>query len=784
MHPTQWIRHQSPFRLAVVALVSLAVSAGVAIALEAAARARLTEDLFRGSTNLYARPTTLQPGMSVDQNRLSSRLERLGYGRARRSPVRAGEYYLGSRTWVISRRAFRYGDRLEPGQVVSLRTGYDGHIWDIRDQRGQSLPSFALEPELLATALLDGQSIYRVPVSLDDVSRDLVEAVLAVEDQRFFEHHGVDPHRIAGALVANIRAGRVVQGASTLTQQLVKNLFLSPRRTPIRKLREVAMAVTLELRHSKEAILQAYLNHVYLGQDGARAIHGVGSAAQFYFGKDVSRIELHEAALLAGIIKGPSFYSPVRHPSRAAERRNVVLGAMRERKVIDEVAHSLAGTAPLRLSERPQRFQHGRHFVDYAAQQLRQEHGRGALERGLTVLTTLDMDLQILAEEALAKGLDRLERDRPSLKREDSRLEGALIALDPRSGEILAMAGSRDYGASQFNRAVNARRQPGSAFKPVVALTALTQRGGYTLATALRDEPFTVDTPAGIWQPINYDGRFRGTVTLREALERSLNVPFARVGVDIGPEHIIETARKLGIESALHPVPSLALGASEVSPLELTRAFGVLAAEGFRAEVHTTLQVLDASGVELSRFESSGERVYEPAETYLLTSALQGAVERGTGRGVRSLGYRGPLAAKSGTTNDFRDAWFLAYTPSLAVGVWVGFDDGRSLHLPGSRAALPIVASFVTGALGPYGGLDFTIPPGIEVVEVNPETGLRAGPGCPGVPEVFLRGTAPEGRCAPFWAFDWRDRRLGSRFRQELSHLMRELIRRLERGRN
>jgi penicillin-binding protein 1B len=721
--------------------------------------------------------------MAVDRQRLAGQLDRLGYQRSRRSRVLIGEYYAGTRTWVIGRRTFRYANRLDAEAVSTVHVGYDGRIRSVNDERGRRLRSLALEPELLPGAH-GGTLIDRTPVTLEDVPRQLVDAVLSVEDQRFFDHGGLDPRRIVGALVANVRARRVVQGASTLTQQLAKNLFLSPRRTPLRKLREVAMALTLERRHSKEEILQTYLNHVYLGQDGARAIHGVGRAAQFYFGKDVTRLELHEAALLAGIIKGPSFYSLVRHPDRAAERRNLVLKAMRDLNVIDDAMRTRAGAAPVRLAKRPRRVQHGRHFVEYVAQELRERHGRGELEKGVTVLTTLDMDLQIFAEEAMTRGLARLERDYPRFRRDDARLEGALIALDPRSGEILAMVGGRDYGVSQFNRAVNARRQPGSAFKPVVALTALTQQRGYTLATALRDEPFTVETAAGIWRPVNYDGRFRGSVSLREALERSLNVPFARLGMDVGPEHIVESARKLGIEGPLNPVPSLALGASEVSPLELTRAFGVLAAEGFRADLHTTLQVLDASGEELSRFEFTGERVYDAAETYLVTSALQGAVERGTGRGLRGLGYGGPVAAKSGTTNDFRDAWFIAYTPSMAVGVWVGFDDGRSLQLPGSRAALPIVARFLKAALGPYGNLDFTIPAGIDVVEVNRDTGLRAGPGCRGDPEVFLRGTAPQESCSPYWASDWRDRRRPTRLPRELRDLVADLLRRLMRGRN
>jgi membrane peptidoglycan carboxypeptidase len=356
------------------------------------------------------------------------------------------------------------------------------------------------------------------------------------------------------------------------------------------------------------------------------------------------------------------------------------------------------------------------------------------------------------------------------------------------------MVGGRDYGASQFNRAVQARRQPGSAFKPIVALAALSERS-HTLASVLEDEPLSVETPAGLWEPVNYDREYRGPVTLREALERSLNVPFARLGLEIGPDRIVRTARRLGIESPLRPVPSLALGSAEVTPLELARAFGVLAAGGELAETHGIVGVVRGNGnresvgatpgspVPVPPFPYPVSREFDPAETYLVTSALEGAVERGTGRGLRSYGYWGPVAAKSGTTNDHRDAWFVGYTPSLVVAVWVGFDDGRSTGLPGSRAALPIFAQFLSAATEngireTGSALGFEIPPGIDVVDVDRESGLRAGWGCGGEPEYFLEGTAPEtGADCDYW---WRPRWLiseGSRFYDEVRPLIERGIR-------
>jgi penicillin-binding protein 1B len=575
----------------------------------------------------------------------------------------------------------------------------------------------------------------------------------------------------------------VVQGGSTITQQLAKNLFLSPRRTPLRKVREAAIAVFLERRHSKEEILEAYLNEVYLGQDGGLAIHGVARAAEFYFQKDVSQLDLREAALLAGIIRGPSLYSPIRHPESAERRRNLVLEVMNARGVIDDDTFAAARKSPLNIADRRERTRSGRYFVDYVSTQLVEELGSDAVG-GVTVFTTLDLELQRIAERAVNAGLTRLEREYPGLVREGSPLQAALVAIDPHTGQVLAMVGGRDYGASQFNRAVRARRQPGSSFKPIVALAALAQRDDrVTLATLLSDEPLSVSTPAGVWKPANYDGQFRGSVTLRDALERSLNVPFARLGLEVGPERIVATGRALGVDSDLHAVPSIALGASEVTPLEMARAYGVLSASGLRADIQTTIGVLDSHGNLVSRMEPEAERVFEPSVTYLVTSALTGAVERGTGRGLRRFGYRGPVAAKSGTTNDFRDAWFIGYTPSLALAVWVGFDDGRSIGVSGARAALPIFARFLKEAAGPDGHGEFDMPSGVEVVEVDAETGLRAGWGCRGRPEVFVRGTAPTRSCSPSWVSS-RSARQWSRARDVLERAWRDQRRRSSRGRN
>jgi penicillin-binding protein 1B len=690
---------------------------------------------------------------------------------------------------------------LDPGGVVRVRLDRRGRIRTIRNAEGSELPGVVLEPELIGTLWGEARRD-RVPVALDEIPDHLEQAILTVEDRRFFDHGGIDVRRIGGAMLANIRAGRVTQGGSTLTQQLARTLFLSPDRTLFRKLRETAIAFALERRFSKERLLEEYLNHIYLGQNGAAAIHGVGRAAQFYFGRDVSDLSVGESALLAGVIRGPSLYAPFRNPTSAKARRDLVLAMMHERGEIDERALERATSRPLGLRDRRSAQAAPRYYLDYLATELRESFTDKQLESGgLAVIASLEPSVQRAAEDAVRRGLEGLERQFAHLRRDGQPLQAALVALDPSSGEVLAMVGGRSYGSSQFNRASLARRQPGSVFKPVVALAALARaterRDPFTLASTLDDTPLSVETRQGVWTPSNYDGEFYGDLSLREALEGSRNVPFARLGLRIGPERIVETARALGIKSHLAAVPSLALGASEVSLLEMTGAYGVLAAEGIRIAPHAVRAVLDSEGDRLEDPEATApERRFTAAETYLVTSALLGAVEHGTGRGVRAYGYDGPVAAKSGTTNGYRDAWFVGYTPELTVGVWVGFDDGGRIGLPGSRAALPIFAQFLRTVLGPEGGDDFRVPNGVELVNVDPVTGLRAGWGCYGEPEFFLAGTVPEEGCSDGWeARRWWERevrveadRLGRDAARWLQSRLRELerqgVRILRRGNN
>ena len=623
-------------------------------------------------------------------------------------------------------------------------------------------------PPVVIAALDGGPTELRIPVRLDQLPDHLVGAVLAIEDQRFHQHHGLDVRRIGGALVANLKAGGIAQGGSTITQQLAKNLYLTARRTPLRKAREAAMALVLEARYDKGDILEAYVNEIYLGQDGGRAIHGVGAAARFYFGKDIRRIGLSESALLAGMIHAPNRYAPTRHPRAARERRNLVLAVMTEQQRISRSLAERASRAGLPTRVWPARTVDGRHFRDY----IRPRVPRRLPRRGAAIHTTLDASMQRIAERAVRHGLDRLR---------NPGVEAALVAIDPRSGEVLAMVGGRDYGASQFDRATVARRQPGSAFKPIVALAALERTDGrdpsFTLATYVDDEPLQVRTSSGPWQPVNYDRRFRGRVTVREAMEQSLNVPFARIGLAVGPERIVATARRVGITSPLNPVPSLALGSSEVTLLELVRAYGVLAAGGSLAEERTLLSYGPYGRDPEPGEAASSREVVDPAVAYLVTSTLEGVVARGTGRALNASGRYESVAGKTGTSNDWRDAWFVAYTPSLVVGAWVGFDDGRSLGTTGAGAALPIVARFLDEIDTGEDWDPFDVPDGITERYIAREDGGWLSE-C-GEREIFLAGTEPSGvaGCLPFPFPNWNEvREWGGALTRGAARFLEELL--------
>jgi penicillin-binding protein 1B len=720
---------------------------------------------WRLPSKVYSDSFVLYPGQSIVGAHLMDRLRRLGYQPVSGLPQRPGEYRLEPGQLEIFLHDFSYPGHEFKGFPVRL-TLKNGRITKITEPPGENgLAMVELEPELVA-AFFDEAWEERDLIRLAEVPAHLIEAILSVEDTRFYHHRGIDFRSIARALWVDLKEGAIVQGGSTLTQQLVKNFFLTQERTLTRKVNEIFMALLLEMRYSKEEILEAYLNEIYLGQSGTMGIYGVGKASRFYFGKAPESMTLGEATLLAGMIKSPNTLSPYRDQERARARKAVVLERMLKLGKIDLSQYRLALKEELPKRPPLERGPAAPYFVEFVLQQLTEHYPSQVLtSEGLSIFTTLDMQQQRIAEEVLVRGLEGLERTYPYLRREDPRqkLQGSLIALQPQTGHIKAMIGGRDFQSSQFNRATQARRQPGSLFKPFVYAAALSQSLTpeglpYTATTLIEDLPFTLMSETGIWNPQNYDKTYHGPVTLRTALEHSLNVATARMAQQIGIDRVINIARAMGIHSPLKRVPSLALGTSEVIPLEISSAYAVFANGGVKVEPLAIKEVVDASGLVLERRALEMTTVLTPQETYLLTYLLQGVVDRGTASGVRALGFDRPVAGKTGTTSDYKDAWFLGFTPDLLAVVWVGFDQAASdiegvqgtgeLRLTGAQAALPVWTEFMKQSTIGHPISTFVVPPRIIYKVIDPKTGLLSTKDCPeGIREAFIEGTEPQEGC-------------------------------------
>jgi 1A family penicillin-binding protein len=743
------VRGLGAFGLATLILAGvLALSLIAAVAYTAIELARFQRVESRRTTLVYAAGPQLVPGVNVLAIDLAGTLRRLKYAEVRAPVTEPGQFRRDADAWELYLRGTEDDHQRHPARVrLELQGERIAHV--MRD--GQALGGVVLEPEILTSAATRPGEEYH-PVGLADAPRVLVQAVLAAEDHRFFEHGGLDVRGMLRAAWANLRAGRVRQGGSTITQQLVKNRLLGSERTYGRKVREAWLATAIEWRYSKEQILEAYLNEIYLGQRGSLAIRGVGAAARAYFRKEVHQLALTEAALIAGMARAPNSYSPAANPERARQRRDAVLGRMRELGWISAADFEAGRRQPIRVRPVSVPGQWAPYFIDYVRQEVEQRLGVGVIDshRGARVYTPLDLTLQRFAEAAVARGLGQLEGNWPRLRRADpaERLQAALIALDPTTGEIRALVGGREYRASQFNRAVLARRQPGSAFKPFVYLAALSARRGgpaFTPATFVDDTPLTLNVGTTTWSPRNYEDRYEGRVTVRRALEQSLNAATVRMALEIGLPAVIETARDLGIPSPLAPVPATVLGASEVTPLELAGAYLPFANGGVR---HPNLSAVNAvyeeNGARLGLQKSDAAQVVPPAEAYVITSLLQGVIDAGTASSVRGLSVPGTVAGKTGTTNDGRDAWFVGYTPTLLALVWVGFDNGEAHGLSGAQAALPIWAEFMKPALDAYPAPTFVVPAGVTTVKIDATNGRGANLFCPVViSEIFLAGTEP-----------------------------------------
>jgi len=736
------------------AFVAGFAAAGYFLSLDGSVRARFDGRRFAVPSKVFSTPAILYPGLDWKLVDLRGTLARLGFREAA-SPghLEPGEYTWGASRARVHLQAFEHPTRSEPARDVVLRL--EGPlIQEIRElPSGRELGAVLLEPEPIG-AFYGVDREQRELVKLEQLPPHLVDAILAVEDQRFEAHRGIDLRRIAGALVANLRAGAVRQGGSTVTQQLVKNFFLTPERTLRRKFQEAAMALVVEARYDKHEILEAYLNEIYLGQRGPTAIHGVGEAAHVFFGKSARELDIAESALLAAVIHSPNGLSPYREPERAVRRRNLVLEMMEEQGRLGAEARAKAEAEPLRLAAVTPDPGDARYFLDLLRRQLSDVYDASVLETdGLRIYSTLDRRAQRLAAIALREGLADLEKRFPRLRSEQPAraLQGCLVALRPQTGELLALVGGRDYATSQFDRCTQARRQTGSAFKPFVYAAALEPLNGapsITLANLLDDSPLEISTPSGPWRPENYDKRSHGMVTVRQAIEGSLNIATARLARDVGARRVADVARRAGIQSPLPIVPSLALGVASVAPIEIARAYATFASGGIRPELQSIEDLVDEQGRTLERRKLRFERVIDAGTAYLVTSLLEGVAERGTAAALHSTGLRGPIAAKTGTTDREQDLWLVGYTPELVVVVWIGFDEPRSLKIPSAVGALPIWRRFVQDMTGGQIRGRFPKPAGVEEIEIDPVTRSLALADCPDrQSEYFLAGTQPTSIC-------------------------------------
>ena len=707
------------------------------------------EDAWEAPSILYGRPLEIRKGDHIGNFRLVERLHNLSYRKVAGKPSLAG-------TFSTDEEKIRIFPRDSGTEKPSRRSGpvelfiRDGQIVSLASPSGVQQESLRLEPEEIGR-IMGSKRESRRPVPLLAISPFLQNAVLATEDARFYSHWGIDFSAMGRALLSNLKAQRFAQGGSTLTQQLAKNLFLSPQKTLGRKLREVELALMLELQYTKKQILEMYLNKIYFGQEGLQGIYGIEEAAGFYFSKSAKDLSLEESALLAGIIHSPNRYSLLKAPHAAQGRRNIVLARMRQLAMIQEDEFRRAVNAPVRTLPRRAPAHEASYFVDYirriTAEELGDEH---PYRSGYRYFTTLDPTHQAVAQEAVTRGLKDLDKTaRPS---SGEPLQAALVAVDPATGAMTAMVGGRNYGQSQFNRAVDAKRQPGSAFKPFVLLTALalsTQgKGDKTLSTLISGESLSVPSPGGIWRPANFDGKSYGKITIRKALEDSVNTATVRLANDVGLGEVLKTARAAGITSPLSAVPSMALGSFEVTPLEIAYAYTTIASGGIHFDPFALFSVTTAEGDILVEKKIRRERAIDPRAAYLTGYALQGVLERGTAKSAKTMGIDFPASGKTGTTDGYRDSWFVGYSAGVVCAVWVGYDSAANTGLTGAEGALRIWTHFLL-ALHPQSGPPVSLrPEGVETAVIDPESGSLATIACPQpLQESYLTGTAPQTTC-------------------------------------
>ncbi|ELL4668753.1 penicillin-binding protein 1B [Vibrio fluvialis] len=673
-----------------VGLALAAVLIFTGIYLDSMIKQRFEGQLFELPTVVYARILTLEPGSDISIKQMRNELDVLNYRKVSQ-PRYAGEYSASSTRIELIRRPFEFADGPEPDRHVMLIFDDNGlnRIQSL-EKRGD-LGYLRIEPKMLGMLEKDTQE-QRLFLRREQFPEVMIDALLTTEDRNFYQHDGVSPMAIARAMVANLKAGRTVQGGSTLTQQLAKNIFLSSDRTLWRKLREAYMALIIDYRYSKDRILEAYLNEVYLGQNGKEAVHGFGLASRLYFGQPLQELRIDQLALLVGMVKGPSYYNPMRYPERAKERRDLVLKLMMDQDILTAKQYEQAVTRPLDVQKQARIASRQPAYFQQLSIELKQKLGDAfKSDTGLRVFTSLDPVSQAKLEEAV-------ENQVPILARTAGKdLEAAAIAVDRHSGEIRAMVGGKRTGYDGFNRALNASRPIGSLVKPAVYLTALAQPEKYNLATTLMDKPITLQGSEGnVWTPRNFDRQFRGEVPLYLALAKSLNVPTVQLGMQLGIENVTKTLEKLGVSrDEIRPVPSMFLGSFSLTPYQVAQMFQTVTNSGKKAPLSALRSVLDLDGNVLYESIPKVSQAVDQQAAWLTTYAMKRGVLEGTGRYLNNQFGWAALAGKTGTSSDSRDSWFVGVDGREVTTIWLGRDDNQPTKLTGSSGALRVYADYL-----------------------------------------------------------------------------------------
>lgn len=717
--------------LALLALLGALVLAGYMVTLDLQLRERLDSRQYQLPARVFARPLILKNGMVMRPDELASEFSALNYKKVA-AVDEPGQWQRDGMEYLVWRRDFVHADGRENAAKVRFRLRND-ELTGLQGEAGDNLKEFRLDAAAIGTLLGGGDD--RTPVRIEEIPPMLGATLIAVEDQDFIHHFGVSPRGIARAMVANFKAGGVVQGGSTITQQLVKNIFFDHKPSLWRKFNEALMSILMEIHYDKAYILQEYINEVWLGQHGSRAIYGFGLASEFYFHKPLNQLEPHQIALLVGLAKGASYYNPWRHPKRALERRNTVLDVMLEQGLISQEQHDRLRKMPLEVATAGAAAQNPYPaFTERLLIELRPYYSVEELRTaGLRVYTSLAPSVQQLAEDAISKGASKLEKDR-GIKADS--LQGATVILENHSGNVLAMVGDRRPHYPGFNRALDARRQVGSLIKPAVYLTALERAHEYNLGTLIDDAPIREETADGqVWMPSNFNNRSHGQIPLYVALSRSYNQATARLGLDLGIENVRQTIRRLGVQASLPRVPSLFLGAVELTPFQVAGMYQTMANGGEHVEPRTLLAVSKANGEQVQRFRPKSNRGVDQVPIYLLRYGLEQVMREGTGKSAyRRLPDSVPFAGKTGTTNNYRDSWFAGFSPGVTAVVWLGRDDNERTSLTGATGALSIWTEIMRQLPHRHGRIK--TPRGVEWKPVNEKGEYMDPRNCEGGREI------------------------------------------------